>query len=109
MHAGSAYQNVALYCAKNGIGNIVRGYFDKEGIGNTNVTLSLVDSFLSEINYENFDSQNKWEYFTQYAATNAVKKPSISAQIKYIEGAGINNNNFVGCLDFKETKARKGH
>lgn len=32
MHAGSAYQNVALYCAKNNIGNIIRGYFDKEGI-----------------------------------------------------------------------------
>lgn len=46
MHAGSAYQNVALYCAKNGIGNIVRGYFDKEGIAkelqidNDNVIIS---------------------------------------------------------------------
>ena len=32
MHAGSSYQNVALYCAKNGIGNIIRAYFDKEGV-----------------------------------------------------------------------------
>lgn len=68
----------------------------KEGIGNTNVTLNLVDSFIDEINYENFDSQHKWEYFTQYAGTNAIKKPSILAEIKYIEGAGINNNNVIG-------------
>ena len=32
MHVGSAYQNVALYCTKNGIGNIVRAYFDKDRI-----------------------------------------------------------------------------
>jgi len=32
MHAGSAYQNVALYCAEKGIGNVVRAYFDKAGV-----------------------------------------------------------------------------
>jgi nitroreductase len=32
MHAGSSYQNVAVYCAENGINNVVRGYFDKKGI-----------------------------------------------------------------------------
>jgi nitroreductase len=32
MHAGSAYQNVALYCAEHGIGSVVRAYFDKAGI-----------------------------------------------------------------------------
>jgi nitroreductase len=32
MHAGSSYQNVALYCAENGIGNVVRGYFDAQGV-----------------------------------------------------------------------------
>ena len=32
MHAGSAYQNVALYCAERGLGNVVRAYFDKEAI-----------------------------------------------------------------------------
>lgn len=29
MHAGSAYQNVGLYCADKGLNNIVRGYFEK--------------------------------------------------------------------------------
>lgn len=28
MHAGSAYQNVALYAAANGMANVVRGYYD---------------------------------------------------------------------------------
>jgi hypothetical protein len=28
LHAGSSYQNVAVYCAENGIKNVVRGYFD---------------------------------------------------------------------------------
>jgi nitroreductase len=32
MHAGSAYQNVALYCAEKGIGNVVRGMFDKAAV-----------------------------------------------------------------------------
>jgi nitroreductase len=32
MHAGSGYQNVALYCAERGLGNVVRAYFDKAGI-----------------------------------------------------------------------------
>ena len=32
MHAGSAYQNVGLYAASRGLNNVVRGYFDKEGI-----------------------------------------------------------------------------
>ncbi len=32
MHAGSAYQNVALYTAGCGLNNVVRGMFDKEGI-----------------------------------------------------------------------------
>lgn len=31
-HAGSAYQNVALYCAEHNIGNVVKGWFDKENI-----------------------------------------------------------------------------
>lgn len=30
MHAGSAYQNVGLYTAATGMGNVVRAYFDKE-------------------------------------------------------------------------------
>ena len=32
MHAGSAYQNVGLYCADKGLNNVVRGYFDKEAV-----------------------------------------------------------------------------
>ena len=32
MHAGSSYQNVALYCAERGLGNVVRAYFDKEAV-----------------------------------------------------------------------------
>jgi nitroreductase len=34
MHAGSSYQNVALYSAERGLGNVVRAYFDKDGIEN---------------------------------------------------------------------------
>jgi nitroreductase len=30
MHAGSSYQNVAIYCAEKGVGNVVRGYFDAD-------------------------------------------------------------------------------
>ncbi len=30
MHAGSMYQNVALYCVSKGLNNVVRGYFDVE-------------------------------------------------------------------------------
>ena len=30
MHAGSAYQNVGLYCTSKGLNNVVRGYFDYE-------------------------------------------------------------------------------
>jgi nitroreductase len=30
-HAGSSYQNVAVYCAEKGINNVVRGYFDADG------------------------------------------------------------------------------
>ncbi|MDR1697242.1 MAG: nitroreductase family protein [Rickettsiales bacterium] len=33
MHAGSAYQNVALYCAERGLACVVRGMFDKAGTG----------------------------------------------------------------------------
>ncbi|MDR2269205.1 MAG: nitroreductase family protein [Rickettsiales bacterium] len=32
MHAGSSYQNVALYCAERGLGNVVRAYFDKAAV-----------------------------------------------------------------------------
>lgn len=32
MHAGSAYQNVGLYCADKGLNNVVRGYFDKDAL-----------------------------------------------------------------------------
>ena len=32
MHAGSAYQNVGLYCADKGLNNVVRGYFDHDAI-----------------------------------------------------------------------------
>ena len=32
MHAGSAYQNVAIYCAEHNLGNVVRGYFDKDNL-----------------------------------------------------------------------------
>lgn len=34
MHAGSSYQNVALYCAKNNLGNVVRGYFEIDKVAN---------------------------------------------------------------------------
>lgn len=30
LHAGSAYQNVGLYCASKGLNNVVRAYFDHE-------------------------------------------------------------------------------
>ncbi|MBP3346275.1 MAG: nitroreductase family protein [Alphaproteobacteria bacterium] len=33
MHAGSAYQNVGLYCASKGLNNVVRGYFDHPALG----------------------------------------------------------------------------
>ncbi len=32
LHAGSAYQNVGLYCASKGLSNVVRGYFDHEQV-----------------------------------------------------------------------------
>lgn len=32
MHAGSAYQNVGLYAVSRGLNNVVRGFFDAEGI-----------------------------------------------------------------------------
>lgn len=32
MHAGSAYQNVELYAAANGMASIVRGYFDHDKV-----------------------------------------------------------------------------
>ena len=32
MHAGSAYQNVGLYCTSKGLNNVVRGYFDYEEV-----------------------------------------------------------------------------
>ena len=33
MHAGSAYQNVGLYCASRGLNNVVRGLIDFDEIG----------------------------------------------------------------------------
>jgi len=41
MHAGSAYQNVGLYCAYKGLNNVVRGYFDKEELAKA---LNLCDN-----------------------------------------------------------------
>ncbi|MDR1071321.1 MAG: nitroreductase family protein [Rickettsiales bacterium] len=32
MHAGSSYQNVALYCTARGLGNVVRAYFDAPAV-----------------------------------------------------------------------------
>ena len=32
MHAGSAYQNVELYATANGMGSIVRGFFDRDKV-----------------------------------------------------------------------------
>ena len=32
MHAGSAYQNVGLYCASAGLNNVVRGMYDAAGL-----------------------------------------------------------------------------
>lgn len=32
MHAGSAYQNVGLYCASRGLNNVVRGWFDHDAV-----------------------------------------------------------------------------
>lgn len=41
MHAGSAYQNVALYATTVGLGTVVRGLFDKE---KTEKTLNLPEN-----------------------------------------------------------------
>lgn len=32
MHAGSAYQNVAIYCAEHNISNVVKGLIDRKGL-----------------------------------------------------------------------------
>jgi nitroreductase len=32
LHAGSSYQNVALYCAERGLGNVVRAFFDWQAV-----------------------------------------------------------------------------
>lgn len=40
MHAGSAYQNVGLYCASKGLGNVVRGMIDRKKLAQA---LSIVD------------------------------------------------------------------
>lgn len=32
LHAGSAYQNVGLYAASRGLNNVVRGWFDRDGV-----------------------------------------------------------------------------
>lgn len=40
MHAGSAYQNVELYAAANGMASIVRGYFEHEKVAEA---LNLAD------------------------------------------------------------------
>ncbi|MCQ2913639.1 MAG: nitroreductase family protein [Alphaproteobacteria bacterium] len=32
MHAGSAYQNVGLFCAANNMANVVRGFFNKDDV-----------------------------------------------------------------------------
>ncbi len=32
MHAGSAYQNVAIYCAEHNINNVVKGSMDRDGL-----------------------------------------------------------------------------
>ena len=70
----------------------------KDGIEDTtNIALSLVDNFISgSTSYKDFDSANKWEYFSEYASKNTIKKPDIKvAAIKYLEGIGFNNGNLV--------------
>lgn len=32
LHAGAAYQNVGLYAASRGLNNVVRGWFDRDGV-----------------------------------------------------------------------------
>jgi nitroreductase len=32
LHAGSSYQNVSLYCVKNGLSDVVRAYFNRNGV-----------------------------------------------------------------------------
>ena len=41
MYAGAAYQNVGLYCASKGLNNVVRAYFDRDGLRKE---LSLCDN-----------------------------------------------------------------
>ena len=70
----------------------------KEGIEDTtNIALSLVDNFISgSTSYKDFDSANKWEYFSEYASKNTIKKPDIKVSaVKYLEGIGFNNGSLV--------------
>ena len=32
MHAGSAYQNVAIYCAEHNMSNLIKGMINKKGL-----------------------------------------------------------------------------
>ena len=86
----------------------------KSGIEDvTNLTINLVDSFikdgtLTEEDYSDFDVEDKWRYFMEYASDNPslVKKPNINIDdIKYIEGVGINNGSIVGKVNDVNAKA----
>ena len=53
MHAGSAYQNVELYAATNGLGCVVRALFDKEAVaGELGLTTSEHVIVSQAIGYE---------------------------------------------------------
>lgn len=71
---------------------------NKEGIdGETNINVKLVDNFIVEKDYSDFDTENKWEYFKVYSSTNDTNiiKPLINANVKFMQGAGINNDSVV--------------
>lgn len=72
----------------------------KDGIvDDTHLTMNLVDNFVTAISYEDFDSQNKWQYFKAYALQNEdsiIKPKELSVETtKYIEGIGMNNGEIV--------------
>lgn len=48
MHAGAMYQNVGLYSASKGLNNVVRSYFDKEGLAKA-LNLEEADIIVSQV------------------------------------------------------------
>ncbi|MBP3285234.1 MAG: hypothetical protein J6M02_07035 [Clostridia bacterium] len=66
--------------------------------GKSEVPIHLADSFIKADNiynsddYSSFDTQNKWEYFMQYASEYAdiLKRLKVTATVKYMIGTGFN-------------------